>query len=531
LHQNAGNWRDARGAIIYNENTWNVRYCANPGTRFTGKALRFGRRRMWRPPQRIHYKAEAGRIPTPEEASASRLFSPIAVGPMSLQQRTWVPAMVPWRATEDGLVTEEVIEWYARFARGRPGALVVEATGVRDIPSGPLLRIGDDRFIPGLARLVETVREASGGHTRLLIQIIDFLTIRRRPDPRKYFERFLAITDAHRAAFGGSLDDAEIRTRLMALKPEELADILTERELESLEFGYRERVTDMDLPHIRNLPQVLPDLFADAAVRAQTAGFDGVELHYAHAYTMASFLSRKNTRGDGYGGSLENRVRLPLEVFHAVRARVSPSFAVGCRFLADECIDGGSDASDASYFGVQFAKAGMDFISTSRGGKFDDAKQPGVGGAAYPYTGESGYECMPQYISDERGPFGRNMDATSAIRQAVQAQGLRTPIVCTGGVHNFEFAERMLADGVCDIVGSARQSLADPDWFMKIKLGLGDAVRTCEFTNYCEGLDQKHKVVTCQLWDKEALDDPAVRKTRDGKRRLTAPDWVPRGQD
>jgi 2,4-dienoyl-CoA reductase-like NADH-dependent reductase (Old Yellow Enzyme family) len=132
---------------------------------------------------------------------------------------------------------------------------------------------------------------------------------------------------------------------------------------------------------------------------------------------------------------------------------------------------------------------------------------------------------MPQYISDERGPFGRNIDATSTIRKAIREIGLQTPIVCAGGVHNFEFAEKMLADGACDIVGSARQSLADPDWFLKTKAGRGDAIRTCEFINYCEGLDQKHKTVTCQLWDKEGLDDPGVKKTADGKRRLTAPDW------
>jgi 2,4-dienoyl-CoA reductase-like NADH-dependent reductase (Old Yellow Enzyme family) len=481
---------------------------------------------MWRPPQRIQFEPKFGRIPTSAEAQASRLFSPVTVGPIPLQQRTWVPAMVPWRATEDGFVTDAVVEWYARFAKGRPGAIVVEATGIRDIPSGPLMRIGDDRFIPGLTRLVDAVRQASEGQSRVFIQLIDFLSIRRRPDAKKYFERFLAITDAHRAALPG-LSDADIRAALAGMKRDALAGILTERELESMEFGYRERVTDMDLPHIRELPKVLPSLFAEAALRAQTAGFDGVELHYAHAYTMASFLSRKNTRDDGYGGSLESRARLPLEVFKEVRARTRPEFTVGCRYLADECIEGGSDSDDAVYFGLQFAKAGMDFISTSRGGKFDDAKQPGVGGAAYPYTGPSGYECMPQYISDERGPFGRNVDATTAIRKAIRADGLETPVVCTGGVHNFEFAEQMLADGVCDIVGSARQSLADPDWFLKTKLGLGDSVRVCEFTNYCEGLDQKHKTVTCQLWDKEGLDDPKVSRTADKKRRLTAPDWSP----
>jgi dimethylglycine catabolism A len=435
--------------------------------------------------------------------------------------------MVPWRATEEGYVTEEVIEWYERFARGMPGAIVVEATGIRDVPSGPLLRIGHDRFVPGLRRLVETVRRASGGRTRLLVQLIDFLAVRRRPAPQKFFERFLAITDRHRAALGEpQLSDAEIRVRLSAMSEDDLAGVLAPDELEALQFGYRERVTDMHRPHIKNLPQVLPGLFAEAALRAEDAGFDGVELHYAHAYTMASFLSRTNTRPDEYGGSLENRARLPLEVLAEIRRRVSNKLAVGVRFLAEECIEGGNRVEDAIYFGVAFARAGVHFISLSRGGKFDDAKQPAIGGAVYPYTGPSGYECMPQFISDERGPFGRNAAPTAAIRKAVREIGSQAPVVCAGGVHNFEMAEDYLARGVCDIVGAARQSLADPDWFRKIQLGFGREVRLCEYTNYCEGLDQKHKPVTCQLWDK-LPSEAGERRTPDGKRRLTAPVWQP----
>jgi dimethylglycine catabolism A len=134
---------------------------------------------------------------------------------------------------------------------------------------------------------------------------------------------------------------------------------------------------------------------------------------------------------------------------------------------------------------------------------------------------------MPQYISDERGPFGRNVEPTAAIRQAIRAAGLETPVVCTGGIHNFATAERLLAEGACDIVGAARQSLADPDWLRKIALGLGETVRLCEYTNYCEGLDQKHKPVTCQLWDRTALDEPGVKRSADGKRRMVAPDWEP----
>jgi len=368
------------------------------------------------------------------------------------------------------------------------------------------------------------VRTASAGETRLFIQTIDFLSIRRRPPKDKYFHRFLAITDAHRRALGAQ-DDGEVRARLAAMNDEDIACVLTPREFESYQFGDRERVTDTHLPHIRDLPLVLPGLFADAAARAKEAGFDGVELHYAHAYTMASFLSRTNTRTDGYGGTRENRVALPLKVLAAVRERVGANYSVGCRYLAEECIDGGSDVDDAKYFGVAFARAGMDFISTSRGGKFDDAKQPNVGGAAYPYTGPSGYECMPQYISDQRGPFGRNNAPTTTIREAIRGAGLTTPVVCTGGVHNFEMAEAMLAEGACDIVGTARQSLADPDWMRKTQLGLGAQVRVCEYTNYCEGLDQKHKPVTCKLWDHVGLDDPRTKRTGDGKRRATAPIW------
>ncbi|MEM8564496.1 MAG: NADH:flavin oxidoreductase, partial [Pseudomonadota bacterium] len=304
-----------------------------------------------------------------------------------------------------------------------------------------------------------------------------------------------------------------------------LADVLDEREWEALAMGHRERVTDTHLTHIAELPEVLPDLFAAAAVRAQTAGFDGVELHYAHAYTMASFLSATNTRDDGYGGALKGRLKLPLQVFAKVRERVNPRFAVGCRYLADEIIEGGNQVEEATQIGVALAQAGMDFLSLSRGGKFDDAKQPKVGQAAYPYTGVSGYECMPGYISDEFGPYGRNVEPTAAIRQEVRSAGSDIPIVVAGGIHTYSQAESLLQDGKADIVAFARQALADPDWFEKVRTGCGDQVRLCEYTNYCEGLDQKHKQVTCNLWDRLELDEPGVSKSRDGRRRLVAPDW------
>jgi 2,4-dienoyl-CoA reductase-like NADH-dependent reductase (Old Yellow Enzyme family) len=488
---------------------------------------------MWKFAKPIRHTIPETRWPSAEEAAQSLLYQPIQIGSLEAENRTWVPAMVPWRATEDGFVTQDNLDWYRRFAEGRPAVLVVEATGVRDIPSGPLLRIGHDRFIPGLRRLVKTVREASGGHTKLFIQIIDFLAVKRRPEKEKFFARFLKITDCHRerltevTADSGWLNAVETKVReFLNAAPDEVVDhVLDARELEALRFGYRERVTDTDLPHIRELPQVLPEIFAAAAGRSREAGFDGMELHYAHAYTMAGFLSALNDRKDGYGGPRENRVRLPLEVYLAVRNRVGEDYVVGVRFLGDEVIAGGNRVDDAAYFGVEFARVGLDFLSISKGGKFEDAQAPKVGQAVYPYTGQSGYECMPTVLSDEIGPFGRSVPLVAAIKRAVNAAGFETPLVATGGIGTFEQAESILQKGHADIVGLARQALADPDWFMKVKLGRGAEVRRCTYTNYCEALDQAHRAVSCKLWDRVDLDEPGIATVDEGRRRLLAPRW------
>ncbi|HJP95540.1 MAG TPA: NADH:flavin oxidoreductase [Pyrinomonadaceae bacterium] len=489
---------------------------------------------MWKFANPIRHQIPETHWPTAEDAARSRLFSPIRIGSREARSRTWVPAMVPWRATEDGFVTQRNLDWYRRFAEGRPGVLVVEATGVRDIPSGPLLRIGDDRFIPGLRKLVEVVREASEGQTLLFIQIIDFLRVKRRPERAKYFQRFLQLDDYHRRALVGitsqsvwlTASDSQVRDFLQNASDEVIEAVLRPREREALNFGYRERVTDMHLKHIRELPRELPPIFAAAATRAREAGFDGVELHYAHAYTMAGFLSAQNDRADGYGGSRENRVRLPLEVYREVRNRVGDDYVVGVRFLADEVIEGGSRVEDAIFYAREFAAAGFDFLSLSKGGKFEDAQQPKVGQAVYPYTGQSGYECMPTVLSDEIGPFGRSVPLVAAIKAAVNKAGFTTPVVATGGLSTFEQAEEILRKGHADIVGMARQALADPDWFVKVRLGRGDEVRRCTYTNYCEALDQAHRPVTCKLWDRVDLDEPGIETVDEGRRRLEPPRWL-----
>ena len=315
-----------------------------------------------------------------------------------------------------------------------------------------------------------------------------------------------------------------MRKWLLALADEQLREVLSPREIEALDFGLRERVTDLDQPHIRDLPKTLPAIFAAAARRAEAAGFDGVELHYAHAYTMASFLSARNTRDDGYGGPRENRVRLPLEVFRAVRGVVSDSFPVGCRYLSDDCLDGGNTVDDAVFFGVEFAQGGDGFsvAVARRQVRGRQAAEGRVGGLSRTPDRAGGNACPPSSRTRQD-----RSDATSspprAFVAAIRDAGLATPVIVAGGISTFDQAEAILASGAADIVGAARQSLADPDWFLKMRLGRGGEVRRCCFTNYCEGLDQMHKQVTCKLWDRERLDEPGISMSLDGRRRLLAP--------
>src|SRR5260370_24658538 len=113
---------------------------------------------------------------------------------------------------------------------------------------------------------------------------------------------------------------------------------------------------------------------------------------------------------------------------------------------------------------------------------------------------------MARALSDAGGPFARQVPKQAQIRAAVRAAGFATPTVVAGGINTFDQAEGILERAEGDLIGAARQTLADPDWFKKLRLGRGAEVRRCVYSNYCEALDQRHKQVTCQLWDREALD-------------------------
>jgi 2,4-dienoyl-CoA reductase-like NADH-dependent reductase (Old Yellow Enzyme family) len=325
-----------------------------------------------------------------------------------------------------------------------------------------------------LRELVARVHDAGPG--RVFPQLIDFLKISRR-DPARALAR---LEPRYPGCSGWT--EAELEGRLAP------------RDWRDYAWGWRQQIEDLSVAEIR----AIPGWFAQAARRAREAGFDGVELHFAHAYTLASFLSATNARTDAYGGSRENRVRLPLEVVAAVRAEVGADYTVGCRLLGSDDIPGGSTLDDAVWFATALARAGLDFISVSRGGRFEDARRPPVGQAAYPYTGPSGAACMPT----REAPDGVNLPLPAGIRAGLRAAGLPTPVVGAGKINHFAVAEAALQAGQLDLVGMARGLLADPDWPKKVRAGQEDLVNHCKYTNVCEALDRKHLPVRCQLWMK-----------------------------
>jgi 2,4-dienoyl-CoA reductase-like NADH-dependent reductase (Old Yellow Enzyme family) len=375
---------------------------------------------------------------------------------MTIPNRVLVPAMVTRLSGEDGFVNHPIIDRYVRYSEGHVGLIVVEATAIHGAKSGPLLRISDDKFVAGHRDLVRAVHDA--GPSKIVPQIIHFMKVARS--------------------------------------------------------GWRQTI---DTLSVEDIDQIV-DQFA-AAGRVREAGYDGVELHSAHAYTLSSFLSRHNKRRDAYDGrTLEGRLRMFGRVMTRVRQTVGPDFPVGVRFLAEEAIKDGYALPDSQRIALRMAQMGVDYISLSVGGKFEDAvHKPGE--ALYPYTGYSGDRCMP---GDWYPPLP-HAHLAAGIKQYINAKGYNVPVISVGKISDPADAERLLQDGRADIIGMARQLLSDPDWVRKVEEGRPEKIIRCIYCNVCKQLDENFKTVTCFLWPKGLIQAPREDTSSD------APHWPAEG--
>ncbi|MHB9149111.1 MAG: oxidoreductase [Thermoleophilia bacterium] len=366
-----------------------------------------------------------------------KLFEPFRFGDkLTIENHIMMPPIVTRLATHEGEVTEELIDRYLLYARGGAGIIVMEAIAVERQKSGQLLRLNDDTFIAGLKELNRRVHAETAA--KIAPQIIHFLKIARS--------------------------------------------------------GYRQKVEDLDLDYVKRIPQ----MFADAAYRSREADFDAVELHFAHAYTMASFLSRHNGRRDEYGGSLRKRLRLAEEVVLATRQAVGDDFVLGTRMNGDEFTLGGNTLVDARAIATRLAELGLDYISVSAGGKFEDA-QVIPGEVLDPYTGYSGNRSMPPKWMPEKV----NVYLAADIKRTLVAAGHSTPVVTAGRMPTAELAESVLESGEADLVAIARPILCDPYWPQKFRDGLGKTVTKCTYCNHCREMEGAFQDVTCIQWKKK----------------------------
>lgn len=209
------------------------------------------------------------------------------------------------------------------------------------------------------------------------------------------------------------------------------------------------------------------DDFIEGARRAKEAGFDLIELHYAHTYTMAAFLSkRSNTRTDEFGGDIYGRMFMHIEILKKVRELVGDDYPLLARFSAEEFIVGGNTLVQTRIFAKELEKHGIDCLDVSAGVRFDDA-------------GQKGY-------SDQRGkptieyPDGPNVYLAEDIKKHVSV-----PVITVGKLGNPDVAKEIVETGRADMIALARPLIADPMWYAKVEEGRDDLIKDCLYCTEC----------------------------------------------
>ena len=320
---------------------------------------------------------------------------------------------------------------------------MVEAAVIIPSKSSYNLRISGDDFLPGLTQLVEAIREANRD-VKIGLQIMQFLKISRT--------------------------------------------------------GWRQKVEDFKT---EDLPNIIKDHVA-AARRALLAGFDFIEIHMAHAYVLSSFLSRVNKRTDGYGGRLDNRMKLPIDVYQAVRNLVGERFPVGVRINGEDFVVEGNTLAQSTIIARKFAQIGADYISVSAGSRFEDASPPPEGSPPDPMSGYSGHRMSPWWW----WPDGTHVYLAEGIRKAIREEGAETPVIIAGKIRDPKHAEEILKQGKADMIGLCRALLADPDWPMKAQGEKEKEIIRCVACNWCLEADSRYEQVKCSRYPEGHLHAP-----------------------
>jgi 2,4-dienoyl-CoA reductase-like NADH-dependent reductase (Old Yellow Enzyme family) len=353
-----------------------------------------------------------------EEEKMSRLFESSEINGMKLANRFVRSATWEGMATDDGACTERLITLMAQLAQGKVGLIITSHAYIMPEGQAGPWQIGvyKDDLIEGLRNMTSAVHSNGG---RVVLQM------------------------AHAGYFANS--------ELTAQMPSALSQV---------EGFSKSPCKVMGVGEI----QEVVEAFRQAARRGKDAGFDGVQIHAAHGYLLSQSLSPSfNKRTDAYGGPVENRARLLMEVLHEVRSTVGPNFPVLVKMNCQDFVNGGLSLDDSLQVGEMLEQGGIDAIELS-GGTF-------VSGKLNPSRRGIDSEDKEAYFRDEARAFKERLDV---------------PLILVGGMRSFHLVEKLVEEGYADYISMSRPFIREPNLVKRWESGdLSKA--TCVSDSKCFG--------------------------------------------
>ena len=363
-----------------------------------------------------------------------KLFDETQIKTLELSNRSVRSATWSGVGDEKGYVTERALDFYAELGRGGIGLIITGYQYVMRNGQQLPYMIGnyEDGQLEGLTRMAEAVHKAGG---KVVPQIVH-CGVGANPK----------VIPKESEVWGPSAVKNEFTGKV--------AKEVTKREI-----------------------QLLIEAYAAAAERCAKAGFDGVQLHGAHGYGINQFLSpRTNTRGDTYGGSLQNRYRFLAETMEAVRGAVGDDFPVLIKLSVDDHMEGGLGADEGVEVACRLADDGIDAIEVSGG---NPASPKNAGPARTKIKTE-----------DDEAYFA---GLAARVKEAV-----RVPVISVGGIRSLKKIDDMLSDRVADYVSMSRPFIREPHLMNRWKAG--DTARAaCISCNGCFETGYKGTGIWCKV--------------------------------
>jgi len=359
-----------------------------------------------------------------------KLFEKSNISGLSLENRFIFSATWDGNADDNGFCTQRNIDMLVERARGGVGLIITGMAYVQaDGRAAPWqLAVHGDEFVPGLTEMTKTVHDTQA---KVILQLA-------------HGGCYAPTALTGQEVVGPSVNDSDLFPKC--------------REMTLLEI------------------QKIAEAFGKAAGRAKKAGFDGVQLHAAHGYLLSEFLSPFfNKRTDNYGGSIENRARILLEAFQAVRNEVGEEYPVLVKINSEDFVEGGLTVGEMLEVCVMLEKAGVDAIEMSGGTIF----------ASGAYS-----SCrMGALDSPEKEVYYK--DAAARYKEKISV-----PLILVGGIRSPEVSERLVIQGLTDYVSLCRPLIREPNLITRWKDG-NTAPAACVYCNGCFGPGLNGKGVQC----------------------------------